>query len=124
MIDLNLIRKQIKVVREEKFIAAETMAQALNIDTSNYHKIENGKRKKLDLVELDIISDALGISLIALINHGKSMRKKDSGELKQQFSLLLQKYTDEIHCLSLTQGANIEIAVVEQVSNNRCSEHH
>ncbi|SEJ83526.1 Helix-turn-helix domain-containing protein [Dyadobacter sp. SG02] len=50
---------QVKILRQAAGISQKEMAGKINLDVTNYRKLEAGKRKRLDLHQLLVIADAL-----------------------------------------------------------------
>jgi transcriptional regulator with XRE-family HTH domain len=59
---LSLLRK----VREERGLSQDGLARALGLDQTAVSKFETGVRR-LDLLELDRLCDAVGISLVDFV---------------------------------------------------------
>jgi len=59
------ILENIREIRMQKGIKQEVIASAFNLDTSVVSNIETGKRK-LRVEELEILANALGVSVIDL----------------------------------------------------------
>ncbi|MDR1222441.1 MAG: helix-turn-helix domain-containing protein [Tannerella sp.] len=62
------VAKNINLIRKEKGLTQQVIADALNSDNSVVSNIENGKRE-LKVSELEIIAKALGVSVIDLITY-------------------------------------------------------
>ena len=62
------IYEAIKVIRLQKAINQQIIADALNLDVAVVSNIENGKRD-LRVKELEIISNALGVSVVDLFTY-------------------------------------------------------
>lgn len=71
------IHKNIKEIREQKAINQQVIADALNVDIAVVSRIEKGTRP-LKVTELEIIANALGISVIDLITYPKKYIEKDA----------------------------------------------
>lgn len=56
---VHAIVNQVKILRHAAGISQKEMAVKINIDVTNYRKLEAGKRKRLDVSQLLIIADAL-----------------------------------------------------------------
>jgi transcriptional regulator with XRE-family HTH domain len=63
------ISENIKAIRESKKIKQLEVAASLNIDPSNYAKLEK-KGQKLTFEKLKDIANALGVSVLEIVNYG------------------------------------------------------
>lgn len=83
---MNIV-KSIKEIRLQKSINQQQIADALNVDVAVVSNIEKGKRD-LKVKELEIISNALGISVIDLITYPKKYVEKNSNEYEPVEAIL------------------------------------
>lgn len=83
------ISERIAQIREEKKIRKADMSRILDMDASQYNKFEK-RGKKLTIEQLDLISQALGVSMVELLT-GESQKVEDSGKVKE-----LGKRIDEL----------------------------
>ncbi|WP_298358805.1 helix-turn-helix domain-containing protein [Runella sp.] len=58
--------QRIKEVREAKKLSQSEVANALNMERSNYHRLEN-RGEKLTIEQLESIAGALGVSVVELL---------------------------------------------------------
>lgn len=56
---IQTIVDQVRILRQAAGISQKEMAGKINLDVTNYRKLEAGKRKRLDLHQLLVIADAL-----------------------------------------------------------------
>lgn len=105
------IYEAIKVIRLQKAINQQVIADALNLDVAVVSNIENGKRE-LRVKELEIISKALGIPVIDLFTYPDKYVKasqKDEEPIEAVLQIKLRKEKKE-QVLKLVFGENdIEI---------------
>lgn len=64
------IIKNIKLLRTQKSISQEAIADALHLDGSVISNIESGKRE-LKVRELEVIAECLGVNVIDLFTYPK-----------------------------------------------------
>lgn len=105
------IYEAIKVIRLQKAINQQVIADALNLDVAVVSNIENGKRE-LRVKELEIISKALGIPVIDLFTYPDKYVKttqKEEEPIEAVLQIKLRKEKKE-QVLKLVFGENdIEI---------------
>ncbi|PWK28958.1 helix-turn-helix protein [Arcicella aurantiaca] len=76
------IENRIKQIRESKRIKQIEIADALNMDNSQYAKLEK-RGKKLSLEQIELIANALGVSVTELIGVDISNTNINSDEMKR-----------------------------------------
>lgn len=105
------IFEAIKVIRLQKAINQQVIADALNLDVAVVSNIENGKRD-LRVKELEIISKALGVSVIDLFTYPDKyvkINQKDDEPIEAVLQIKLRKEKKD-QVLKLVFGENdIEI---------------
>lgn len=70
---IQTIVDQVRILRQAAGISQKEMAGKINLDVTNYRKLEAGKRKRLDLHQLLVIADALKTApekTLVPFNHG------------------------------------------------------
>jgi transcriptional regulator with XRE-family HTH domain len=83
------ISKTIRTVREEKRLTQLEVAEKLQMERSNYARLE-ARGNKLSVEQLEQIAVALGVSVVELIT-GEAKKVEDRGRLKE-----LEKRVDEL----------------------------
>ena len=75
------IGKNIKKIRKDKGLLQKQVAIELNIDQSNYNKIENGKRAP-SVEMLNKLADFFGVTVDDILNPDKEVPKEITVEDK------------------------------------------
>lgn len=88
------VHEAIKIIRLQKSINQQVIADALNLDVAVVSNIENGKRD-LRVKELKIISNVLGISPVDLFTYPDKYVKLSQKEEDQTEAILQIKLTKE-----------------------------
>ncbi len=88
------VHEAIKIIRLQKSINQQVIADALNLDVAIVSNIENGKRD-LRVKELKIISNVLGISPVDLFTYQDKYVKLSQKEEDQTEAILQIKLTKE-----------------------------
>ena len=88
------VHEAIKIIRLQKSINKQVIADALNLDVAVVSNIENGKRD-LRVKELKIISNVLGISPVDLFTYQDKYVKLSQKEEDQTEAILQIKLTKE-----------------------------
>lgn len=88
------VHEAIKIIRLQKSINQQVIADALNLDVAVVSNIENGKRD-LRVKELKIISNVLGISPVDLFTYQDKYVKLSQKEEDQTEAILQIKLTKE-----------------------------
>lgn len=88
------VHEAIKIIRLQKSIDQQVIADALNLDVAVVSNIENGKRD-LRVKELKIISNVLGISPVDLFTYQDKYVKLSQKEEDQTEAILQIKLTKE-----------------------------
>ena len=88
------VLEAIKIIRLQKSINQQVIADALNLDVAIVSNIENGKRD-LRVKELKIISNVLGISPVDLFTYQDKYVKLSQKEEDQTEAILQIKLTKE-----------------------------
>lgn len=88
------VNEAIKIIRLQKSINQQVIADALNLDVAVVSNIENGKRD-LRVKELKIISNVLGISPVDLFTYQDKYVKLSQKEEDQTEAILQIKLTKE-----------------------------
>lgn len=88
------VLEAIKIIRLQKSINQQVIADALNLDVAVVSNIENGKRD-LRVKELKIISNVLGISPVDLFTYQDKYVKLSQKEEDQTEAILQIKLTKE-----------------------------
>ena len=88
------VLEAIKIIRLQKSINQQVIADALNLDVAVVSNIENGKRD-LTVKELKIISNVLGISSVDLFTYPDKYVKLSQKEEDQTEAILQIKLTKE-----------------------------
>lgn len=88
------VLEAIKIIRLQKSINQQVIADALNLDVAVVSNIENGKRD-LRVKELKIISNVLGISPVDLFTYPDKYVKLSQKEEDQTEAILQIKLTKE-----------------------------
>lgn len=122
---------KIKEIRESKRIRQIEVADALNMDNSQYAKIEK-RGKKLSIEQIEKIAEALGVSLIELLGLDSSQvieqvndndKDKEIADLKKRVAeledriidkeLRIEMYSEIIYELVETLKKIFEINIIE-----------
>ena len=88
------VHEAIKIIRLQKSINKQVIADALNLDVAVVSNIENGKRD-LRVKELKIISNVLGTSPVDLLTYPDKYVKLSQKEEDQTEAILQIKLTKE-----------------------------
>ena len=88
------VHEAIKIIRLQKSINQQVIADTLNLDVAVVSNIENGKRD-LRVKELKIISNVLGISHVDLFTYPDKYVKLSQKEEDQTEAILQIKLTKE-----------------------------
>lgn len=95
------LSEKIAQVRETKKITKADMAKVLEMDFSNYHRLEN-RGDKLTLEQVGKIAQALGVSVMELLTWGEVEPQtqmsvdiaKENEKLREQVQELTDRLTD------------------------------
>lgn len=110
---MDSISERIKSLRESKRIRQSEIAAALDVDNSNYAKLER-RGKKLTLEQLEKIATALGLSVFELL--GSTADDVDMTESNSDTSKLIQALKEEINSLKAVLKREKEEKAVFQAS--------
>lgn len=90
---MNII-ENIKIIRLEKGIKQEVLADALEFDVANYSRIENGKQE-LKVSQLEIIANVLKVEVIDLFTYPKIFVDKESISNAERISVTFEVSPDK-----------------------------
>lgn len=90
---MNII-ENIKIIRLEKGIKQEVLADALEFDVANYSRIENGKQE-LKVSQLEIIANVLKVEIIDLFTYPKIFVDKESISNAERISVTFEVSPDK-----------------------------
>lgn len=93
------ISKAIRTLREEKRLTQLEIADKLQMERSNYARLE-ARGNKLSVEQLEQIAGALGVSVLELMT-GEPQKMEDTGKVKELEKRIKELETDK-HYLSTT----------------------
>ena len=108
------ITKNIKAIRESKGFSQGKMAELLQMERANYHRLEN-RNTKMSIDQLQSIADALGVSLGELLgvegtngtNDGERVR-----ELEKRVKELEDRIRDKDYILKSVENERMTLEVL------------
>lgn len=82
-VDIDYIRKNIKLIRESKNLSQKEVAKSLAIATNSYQKFENGDIV-LNMIRLHQIAEVFGMSVVDIINYPNGKGVEDEKTLLER----------------------------------------
>ncbi|PSL18246.1 helix-turn-helix domain-containing protein [Dyadobacter jiangsuensis] len=115
---------QVKILRQAAGISQKEMAGKINLDVTNYRKLEAGKRKRLDLHQLLVIADALKAApeqTLVPITQNRAWPAQPGIALTESMDFITEEYHyQEVISLlrSIIEKQHNIIAELNKLSNN------